>query len=59
VIAAVDEDVTGRDEQLPPTLVTRQSVAAPTRSRGLHPTPSGGIGKVAHPFLNLLVLALV
>ncbi len=59
VVAAVDENVAGGDEQLAPTLVTRQSVAAPTRSRGLHPAPSCGVGEIAHPFLNLLVIAPV
>jgi hypothetical protein len=59
VVAAVDKNVAGGDEQLAPTLVTRQSVAAPRRSGGFRPTPSGGIGEIAHPFLNLLVLAPV
>src|ERR1700733_3198470 len=59
MVTAVDEDVAGSHEQLAPTLVTRQSVAAPSRGGGLHPTPSGGVGKIAHPFLNLLVAAPV
>jgi hypothetical protein len=59
VVATVDENVAGGDEQLTPTLVTRQSVAAPSRSGGFRPTPSGGVGELAHPFLNLLVIAPV
>jgi hypothetical protein len=57
VVAAVDKNVAGRNEQLAPTLVTRESVAAPGTGGGLHPTPSGGVGEIAHSFLNLLVVA--
>src|ERR1700734_2164127 len=59
VEAAVDKNIAGSDEQLAPTLVTRQPVAAPGSGAGLHPAPAGGIGEFAHPFLNLLVIARV
>ena len=42
VVAVVDEDVAGDDEQLAPTLVAGQSVAAPVRGprSALSPLPS-------------------
>jgi hypothetical protein len=59
VIAPVDKDIAGRDEQLATTLVTRQSVAAPGSGAGLRPTPSAGVGKVAHQVLIVNVLTPV
>ena len=58
VESAVDKNFAGGDEQLAATLITRQSVAAPSGGAGLDPTPSG-VGKIAHRFLNLIVVAPV
>ena len=58
VVAAVDEDLAGGDEQLPASFVAGQSVATPVArgraarravtGRRLRASPLGGVGEIAH-----------
>ena len=70
VVAAVHENLAGRDEQLTTSLVTGQPVPAPGGSAAarirrpiaaaqLDRTPFGGAGEIAHQVLNLVVVAPV